>query len=74
MFLDFFNSKILGYCGVFFQVKTPTNSSNFKTCFRSSNPLAKNLQKNLETGRRDLQINNAICQILVVKILFQKSN
>ena len=55
MFLDFFNSKISGYWGVFFRVKPPTNSSNFKTCFRTSNPLAKNLQKNLEKKRRDLQ-------------------
>jgi hypothetical protein len=59
MFLDFFNPKISGYFGVFFRVKTPTNSSSFQTYFRSSNPLAKNLQKNLEKKGRDLQKERA---------------
>ena len=59
MFLDFFNPKIWSYFWLFFRVKAPTNSSNFKTCFRSSNPLAKNLQKNLEKKGRDLQKESA---------------
>ena len=55
MFLDFSNSKISGSKRIFFRVKAPTNSSNFKTCFRSLNPPAKNLQKNLEKKGRDGQ-------------------
>ena len=65
MFLDFFNSKISGYCGVFFRVKTPTNSSNFQTCFRSSNPLAKNLQKNLEKAGRDLKVHHRFWRFFI---------